>query len=148
MCINVAEQEKYGHINIEQFYDYETNSYLKNFGSPEAQKNMKKLHIDYFTKQEENAERKSSFYESREKSFLPRPASLAKDQRTTFIQVRSKSKLFPLFHLYEFLDAQNCWASSRYEYGYIMTIYYELPVLKYWWFIPYWSFEVKTYDVT
>jgi len=62
MCINVAEQEKYGHINIEQFYDYETNSYLKNFGSPEAQKNMKKLHIDYFTKQEENAEKKASFF--------------------------------------------------------------------------------------
>jgi len=53
-----------------------------------------------------------------------------------------------LQHLYEFLDAQNCWASSRYEYGYIFTIYYLLPVLKYWWFIPYWSFEVKSYDVT
>ena len=79
---------------------------------------------------------------------MPRPASLAKDQRSTFIQVRSKSKVYPLQHLYEFLDAQNCWASSRYEYGYIFTIYYLLPVLKYWWFIPYWSFEVKSYDVT
>ena len=28
--------EKLGHINFEQFYDYETNSYLQKFNTPEA----------------------------------------------------------------------------------------------------------------
>jgi len=27
-------------------------------------------------------------------------------------------------HLFEYLDLKNCWASSRYEYGYVQTIYY------------------------
>jgi hypothetical protein len=39
-----------GHINLEQFYDYETNSYLKNFATPEAKEGMKKMHIDFYTK--------------------------------------------------------------------------------------------------
>lgn len=41
-----------GQINYEQFYDYETNSYLQNFKSPEALKSMKKIHEDYYDKQE------------------------------------------------------------------------------------------------
>jgi hypothetical protein len=102
---------------------------------------MKKLHIDYFTKQEQNAEKKPAFFEKREKSFASRPSTLTRDYKSSFIQSKSKSKIYPLQHLYEYLDARNCWASSRYEYGYIFTVYYMLPVLKWWWFIPYWSFE-------
>jgi hypothetical protein len=130
-----------GHINLEKFYDYETNSYLKDFGSPEALKKMKKLHTDYFSKQEQNAQKKPAFFEKREKTLLARPKSLSADFKSSFIQNRVRSKIYPLEHQYSYLDTRNCWASSRYEYGYIQTIYWQAPVLKYWWIFPYWGFE-------
>jgi len=51
-----------GHINFEDYYDYETNTYMQKFGSPEAKESMKKLHVDYFTKQEANGGKTSAFF--------------------------------------------------------------------------------------
>ena len=38
------ESKQMEHINIERFYDYDTNSYLMKFKSPEALDSMKKMH--------------------------------------------------------------------------------------------------------
>ena len=38
--------------------------------------------------------------------------------------------------MWQSLDLKNCWASSRYEYGYIWILYFYLPTIKYIWFIP------------
>ena len=38
------ESKQLEHINIERFYDYDTNSYLMKFKSPEALDSMKKMH--------------------------------------------------------------------------------------------------------
>jgi hypothetical protein len=46
---------------MERYYDYETNSYLKNFKTPEALSAMKKLHIDYYTNLEKNRGKPDSF---------------------------------------------------------------------------------------
>jgi len=40
--------EREGHLNFEEFYDYESNSYLHNFKSKEALNAMKKIHEDYY----------------------------------------------------------------------------------------------------
>jgi len=42
------EMEREGHLNFEEFYDYESNSYLHNFKSKEALNAMKKIHEDYY----------------------------------------------------------------------------------------------------
>ena len=41
-------------INYEKYYDYETNSYLQNFKTPEAQNAMKRIHEEYYAKQEKS----------------------------------------------------------------------------------------------
>jgi hypothetical protein len=40
---------------------------------------MKKMHIDYFTKQEKNGNKKLAFLEKYEKSFIPRTKKLPND---------------------------------------------------------------------
>ena len=142
---NSEEMNKLGHINFENFYDYETNSYIQKFNTPEAQKSMKKLHIDYFTKQESTGSSVSAFFQQEEKNFSERPKALPRDYKSSFLATENKNKIFPLLHLWEYLDLKNCWASSRYEFGFIFTLYFYLPVLKWFWFIPYFALKRYTY---
>ena len=45
------------------------------------------------------------------------------------------------------MDNKNCWASSRYEFGFVLTLYYFVPVLKWWYFIPYMALKMESYNV-
>lgn len=64
------------------------------------------------------------------------------------MSIKNTNKLYPLLHLWQALDAKNCWASSRYEYAYIWILYFWLPVLKWWWFIPYIGFKKYSMKLT
>ena len=143
----VEEMEKLGHINFEEFYDYETNSYLQRFASKEALASMKKLHQEYFSKQEQNAEKPNAFFQNEMKNFEKKPKELKKDFKSSFMAVENKNKLFPLLHLWEYLDNRNCWASSRYEFGFALTLYYVIPKLKWWGIFPYVSLTISPYQV-
>jgi hypothetical protein len=56
------EMQRIGQINREDFYDYETNSYLHKFNSPEALTAMKKIHSDYFDDVVKKGNKPSAFY--------------------------------------------------------------------------------------
>ena len=72
---------------MERYYDYETNSYLKNFKTPEALSAMKRLHVDYYTNLEKNRGKPDSFIQEHKKNFLPRPKDLPKDFKSSFMSV-------------------------------------------------------------
>jgi len=40
--------------------------------------------------------------------------------------------MYPLNHQWEYLDLKNCWASSRYEYGYYLTFYFYTFRFSWW----------------
>lgn len=50
--LNSDDLNSLGHINFEKYYDYETNSYLKDFKNPSVKNSMKHLHYQFFEKQE------------------------------------------------------------------------------------------------
>ena len=116
-----------GHINFEEFYDYESNSYLHDFKSKEALNAMKKIHEDYYDQVAKDGVKPSSFYQSQVKTFSPRPKELPTDFKSSFVVTSIKDKIFPLKHNFEKVDQKNCWASSRYEWGYILSLSFYLP---------------------
>jgi len=50
--------------------------------------------------------------------------------------------------MWQALDAKNCWASSRYEYGYIWILYFWLPTIKWVWIIPILWFKKYSLKIT
>ena len=78
---------------------------------------------------EKKENKHNSFFQTLVKDTVIRPRELPSDFKQSFLGISSESKITPLVQLWEYIDAKNCWASSRYEMAYTFILTYFLPIL-------------------